>query len=523
VITPPVQLIVTREAEAARRQGLQVAERLPWASGIERGAAVEPALCNGPYFGSGLRLQSQPAMRYHFTGLLARWQVSNRKLTSDAGEHPTLNIDLAANQEYYQAVRRLLASPQLNRAPKLRKLLTLICEYALRGKSDAINEYLIATEVFGRKEDFSGSTDPIVRVEMRELRRRLREYYEKDGKEDPIVVEIPLGGYIPIFRRRKRPGPRTGWLRVRAWRLAAAGGTAVALLLVGYWWPGARADRNRTGERAPGASQPHPNAFDVFWNKLLGPGESTLVVLSNPPVFKLLGADKSSVLPLAVPLTREARQLWSSSVPGLADPATGYLALAGDQYTGIGEAMALFLIARAGLGRPGRLIVKQGRTLSEDDFKYHHVVLLGGPAANMWTAKLSDELDFLPERGGITNLRPQLGEQERYPGTVIDQRTGRLVNDYALIVVQDQRVTGHWVVVLFGGSSEGTQAAAEGFKIGGHLNGCVLACPRAWDGRRVSRRSCVLTSVTGSRSGSLYWRATRRLSVKAIRLEPTCF
>ena len=91
----------------------------------------------------------------------------------------------------------------LERAPRLARLLRYVGERALQGKREEITEYNIATEVFDRsKASFDGSTDSIARVETHRLRKRLKEYYETEGKEHPIVISIPIRSYVPDFRRR---------------------------------------------------------------------------------------------------------------------------------------------------------------------------------------------------------------------------------------------------------------------------------------------------------------------------------
>ena len=91
----------------------------------------------------------------------------------------------------------------LERNPRLAKLLKFLAERALEGKSAEINEYTIATEVFDRsKTTFDGSTDSIVRVETFRLRKKLKEFYENEGKDHALVISLPVRSYVPEFSRR---------------------------------------------------------------------------------------------------------------------------------------------------------------------------------------------------------------------------------------------------------------------------------------------------------------------------------
>jgi hypothetical protein len=96
-------------------------------------------------------------------------------------------------------VEAVLASGILNRAPNLVQILTYICAKSFEGSAGAIKEYNIAVEALGRPADFDQRRDSIVRVEAHRLRKRLREYYENEGAEHRIQINIPPGQYAPSF------------------------------------------------------------------------------------------------------------------------------------------------------------------------------------------------------------------------------------------------------------------------------------------------------------------------------------
>lgn len=96
----------------------------------------------------------------------------------------------------------------LARKPRLAALLRYLAEKAFQGKSDEINEYNIAIEVFGRSEkSFESSKDAIARVEAHRLRKRLRDYYQAEGREHEIEISLPTGSYVPVFIRRGSAAP----------------------------------------------------------------------------------------------------------------------------------------------------------------------------------------------------------------------------------------------------------------------------------------------------------------------------
>jgi Tol biopolymer transport system component len=92
---------------------------------------------------------------------------------------------------------RILASVVFARSEQLRRFLSFIVEQALTGQGHTLKESVLAHELYGKGTDFDGGTDPVVRVDARRLRDKLREYYE--GKSDPVIISLPKGSYVPVF------------------------------------------------------------------------------------------------------------------------------------------------------------------------------------------------------------------------------------------------------------------------------------------------------------------------------------
>ena len=58
-------------------------------------------------------------------------------------------------------------------------------------RADQIKEYLLGVEVFDREASYNPQIDPIVRVEAGRVRSKLKQYYETEGRQDPVVIEFP--------------------------------------------------------------------------------------------------------------------------------------------------------------------------------------------------------------------------------------------------------------------------------------------------------------------------------------------
>ena len=158
-------------------------------------------------------------------------------------------------REAMGALGALIESGVLGETSRLRQLLRYLVIEELEGRGARLKAYSIATDVFGRGEDFDPGTDSIVRVEVHRLRQSLEHYYATKGVEDRVRIEIPKGTYRPVISAVEtrpaaaeaappveptapsRPGGfpvgRRGWLAV-ALALLLLAGAGLWYLLLGY-------------------------------------------------------------------------------------------------------------------------------------------------------------------------------------------------------------------------------------------------------------------------------------------------
>lgn len=115
-----------------------------------------------------------------------------------------LNPDPASVREQ---LRRILGSPVFANAARMSRFLQLAIERTLEGRGEQLKEYVIGVEVFDRSASFDPRVDPIVRVEARRLRAKLKTYYESLGGQDDVIVALPTGCYAPSFTWRQAAGP----------------------------------------------------------------------------------------------------------------------------------------------------------------------------------------------------------------------------------------------------------------------------------------------------------------------------
>ena len=100
------------------------------------------------------------------------------------------------------ALERIVASAALSNSPQLVSFLRFVVEETLAGRGERLKAYTIATDALGRDADFDPQNDPIVRVEAARLRVMLARYYDGPGRDDPLIIEIARGSYVPTFKDR---------------------------------------------------------------------------------------------------------------------------------------------------------------------------------------------------------------------------------------------------------------------------------------------------------------------------------
>jgi adenylate cyclase len=103
-------------------------------------------------------------------------------------------------EEVLDGLERILASGDFDASPRSRAFVRFIVEETLAGRQEGLTQAAIAVRVFGRREDFDPTVDPIVRIQAGRLRRSLERYYLLTGASDPVRIELPRGTYVPVLR-----------------------------------------------------------------------------------------------------------------------------------------------------------------------------------------------------------------------------------------------------------------------------------------------------------------------------------
>jgi hypothetical protein len=355
-------------------------------------------------------------------------------------------------------IEKLLASHSLHGSESLCKLLRYLAHHSLEHPGTSPKEYQIATEVFGRQEDFDPHVDSMVRVQAGRLRTKLGEYYSTEGADDPIVVEIPKGTYALSFHPRPHAVARnhantshemaSGNLEVPG-RTSRAGIVAiVALSVVLASAVAVATDRflnRRVAEARVASDSPDmPVAFHVFWRGFLSGPQEPWVIFSNAA---FVGRPYVGM--------RYYNRAKDSG------------AVITDFYTGVGEVLAIHALDNVFGKLHQQIRVKRGSLFSLDDAKNNDLIFIGSPSENLTLLELPNTEEFAfkqitsgPRMGTmeIINFHPGSGEPKEFLPSLPDEV---LTEDYSVIALKRGLNPAHSVLILAGATTIGTQAAVE--------------------------------------------------------------
>jgi TolB-like protein/Tfp pilus assembly protein PilF len=135
--------------------------------------------------------------------------MSSASLSEAPGHRTGLLLSKDGAERIRQQLSRIMASATFQKVDRLKRFVNFIVVEAVAGRGDQLKEYVVGTEVFGKDQSFDPRNDPIVRVQARRLRARLDQYFREEGEADEFIIELPKGGYVPVFKPRpSREAPK---------------------------------------------------------------------------------------------------------------------------------------------------------------------------------------------------------------------------------------------------------------------------------------------------------------------------
>ena len=403
------------------------------------------------------------------------------EMTTDAP-----GIELVSRPEW-KLVCRIAASGGFTKSERLPRFLIYICEQFLTGNAHQINEQRIGAQIFNRGRDYNPGEDNIVRSYARLLRKRLDLYFAGEGRDEPMRIVIPRGGYVPVFEslidvvkisasstqtvhnedarveliatenesdaketmdwERKPAAPFCPWLFASS-RRASLIGLIVGLILASIVWWGVGAVQ---AQRA--ISPAH-----VLWAQLFQQNRDTLIVPSDSGLDLL-----QSLTSRSINLEQYANGSYLSEVPPQAGMDERALRVLGrGRYTSVASLNIVSRLVQLPEFVANRAQIRVARSVTAEDFKNSNVVLLGSVHSDPWVSlfesRLSFRLQYAPQEDAsyVLNEHPIGTERKIYRETP-ESTSNATYGTIAFLPNLDG--TGH-VLILQGLNMAGTQATA---------------------------------------------------------------
>jgi hypothetical protein len=380
-------------------------------------------------------------------------------------------------EEIQQGLNAICASNTFRRSDRLKRFLRYVSELTLKGEAGRINEYLIAMEVFDRDGNYTPSEDAIVRRQAHALRQKLQQYYANEGKNATITIDLPLGGYVPVFRRIREPEndltavvqpqglartPHFHWTIRRKLLAAASSLLVVAVAFLGGWIAG------RHSLKEVAVAEKFGLAAREVWGSWLTDPAGATICFSNP-LSTIIDYYKD-------PLPLDNSQLHQLPASRFEDkvlrrafglPSDGYVYWApATSQTKTGEAIGAVRLtsffARAGVP----LRTTQSRFLSWEVLRRDNFIIFGHNEANRWLDPLLDQYPFHLAATGpegprcILNNQAKSDELRQYCLQYADTKNSPNV-EYALVSMIPGIDGNHRLLLINGLNTQATETAAE--------------------------------------------------------------
>jgi hypothetical protein len=364
-------------------------------------------------------------------------------------------------EEIHASLDRILNSDKFRKTPSLRHFLKYLVDQTLEGHTAQIKESVIAIEVFGRREDFDGRLDNIVRVQAHRLRKLLETYYAQEGRNDKVRFSVPKGSYIPQIESHDsvldgaevplplpaRPvvaeqHPHEPVTQVEAGsRLSGRGiGFTAAIFLSGILLGAIVVSIPQIERLRPyldGARAVDPAVAEI-WSGIFEPGTRTIATYTNP-AFLNIGHSHMYLLyrgPLTAPPGSEINLAESDSSVDWQFIPKGQSLYYGDGWTGTGEVLAVNRLTLLSSQLRGALSVVPSRGLGVRDMHGSNVIFLGSPWGNGALAQVgaSEAPIYATDKGQIIVRNPGPRDRASYVN-VVDANTREVRAVYALFSV----------------------------------------------------------------------------------------
>jgi hypothetical protein len=311
-------------------------------------------------------------------------------------------------------LERVLQSKIFRTSEVLRNLLAYLSEKAIEGTADGLKEYTIGLDALGKPASFDPRQESVVRMHTARLRQKLTEYYRTDGIGDPLIIDLPKGGFKITFEPRPQaipqppsPPPAEVLPSSRGWQpreIALAAALLVTLACAAYFMT--RLWRVERTDSATAMSDTWTPALRELWEPLLSSSRRLVVCVATPLFVNVPGfgvVRESAVNDWdAVPASKKLSSLEGALQAGISQPSYSY--------TEVGTATGAFLLGQFLAPRKQAVLITRANVLSWPEIDEDNIIFLGPAAGIHQTEDIPMDAQLVLDPAGIRNLKPRAGE-----------------------------------------------------------------------------------------------------------------
>lgn len=291
-------------------------------------------------------------------------------------------------------IQRILQSKAFRTSEVHRNLLSYLAEKSLSGDADSLKEYTVGLDVFAKPASYDPRQESTVRMHVARLRQKLSDYYRTEGVDDPIVVDLPKGGFRVVFETKQ----------------------SAAVV----------AEPQETTVEPAGPARPARYWFEVVLVAALLVAAGTAIYFG----MKLWQVQNSKPAGSAQ-VTPELRELWEPLIDSNR-PLIVAVSTARPEASSVGAASSLFRLGEFLGSLKTNIQVLQSDQIEAPEVAMGNVVFLGRMVENRQMQAMSEGRPFVLDAAGIHNTQPLAGEPalfaDKLPGDPSDTE-----ESYALI------------------------------------------------------------------------------------------
>jgi hypothetical protein len=321
-----------------------------------------------------------------------------------------LTIDTVSSADARAQVERILQSKLFRTSEVLCHLFTYLADKSLDGTGDDLKEYTIGLDALGKPASFDPRQESVVRMHTARMRQKLSEYYRTEGTDDPVIVEMPKGGFKVTFEPRRPvavpveiPEPARAW---RPREIVLVGALAITISCAAYFMTRLWRVEGTDGASSATITGTWTPALRELWEPLLSSTRRLVVCVATPLFVSVPGfgvVREASINDWDdVPASTRLSSLEGALRAGMTEPSYGY--------TEAGTATGAFLLGQFLAPRKQAVLITRANVMSWPEIAEDNVIFLGPAAGIHQTEDLPTDAQLVLDPTGVRNLSPRSGE-----------------------------------------------------------------------------------------------------------------